>query len=150
MEAPLYRSLCSSPHRQAVSSAVVGLVDAADMVKNYTILLKKALDDSNPEKKTAWEAAVRMSLEKDKLLSSATEAYGNAKNALIIALQAVEGGRQNAKTRCAHVVTKSMMLLTFLPAFSPNLAAEPIKSDCAPLSFTMSRQSLPIPETIPN
>jgi len=84
---------------KAVSSAVVGLVDAADIVKNYTILLKKALDDSNPEKKTAWEQAVGMSLEKDKLLSSATEAYGNAKNALIIALQAVEGGRQNAKTR---------------------------------------------------
>jgi len=84
---------------KAVSSAMVGLVDAAEMIKNYTILLKKALDDSNPEKKTAWDEAVGMSLEKDKLLTSANEAYGNAKNALVIALQAVEGGRQNAKTR---------------------------------------------------
>ena len=78
---------------------MVGLVDAASVVKNYTILLKKALDDSNPEKKSAWEEAVSLSLEKDRLLSSATEAYGEARNALVIALQAVEGGRQNARTR---------------------------------------------------
>jgi len=84
---------------KAVSSAMVGLVEAAEMVKSYTILLKKALDDSNPEKKSAWEEAVGMSLEKDRLLSSATEEYGSAKNALIIALQAIEGGRQNKKTR---------------------------------------------------
>jgi len=85
---------------KAVSAAVVGLADASDMVKNYTILLKKALDDSHPdEKKGAWEKAVGMSLEKDRVLTSATEAYGNAKNAMIIALQAIEGGRHNAKTR---------------------------------------------------
>jgi len=84
---------------KAVSTAVVGLVDAASVVKNYTILLKKALDDSNPEKKSAWEEAVSLSLEKDRLLGSATEAYGEARNALVIALQAVEGGRQNARTR---------------------------------------------------
>ena len=82
-----------------MSSAVVSLVDAADLVKNYTILLKKALDDSNPDKKGAWNQAVGMSLDKERLLSSATEAYGNAKNALVIALQAVEGGRQNPRTR---------------------------------------------------
>ena len=82
---------------------MVGLVDAAEMIKNYTILLKKALDDSNPEKKSAWDEAVGMSLEKDKLLTAANEAYGNAKNALVIALQAVEGGRQNAKTRFLFV-----------------------------------------------
>lgn len=84
---------------KAVSSAVVNLVDASEMVKSYTILLKKALDDSNPDKRTAWEEAVGMSLEKDRLLESADAAYGVAKSALTIALQAVEGGRQNPKTR---------------------------------------------------
>ena len=84
---------------QAVSSAVVNLVDASEMVKSYTILLKKALDDSNPEKRSAWQQAVAMSLEKDRLLSAANESYGSAKNALTIALHAVEGGRRNPKTR---------------------------------------------------
>jgi len=40
-----------------------------------------------------------MSLEKDKLLTAASQAYQDAKNAMIIALQAVEGGRQGPKTR---------------------------------------------------
>lgn len=84
---------------KAVSSAVVNLVDASEMVKSYTILLKKALDDSNPEKRSAWQQAVAMSLEKDRLLSAANESYGSAKNALTIALHAVEGGRRNPKTR---------------------------------------------------
>jgi len=84
---------------KVVSSAAVSLVDAADAVQKYTILLKKALDDSNPERKSAWEEAVGLSLEKDRLLSAATAGYGEAKSALLIALQAIEGGRQNPKTR---------------------------------------------------
>lgn len=84
---------------KAVSSAVVNLVDASEMVKSYTILLKKALDDANPEKRSAWDQAVGMSLEKDRLLSAANESYANARNGLTIALQAVEGGRRNPKTR---------------------------------------------------
>ena len=84
---------------QVVSSAAVSLVDAADAIQSYTILLKKALDDSNPERKSAWEEAVGLSLEKDRLLSAATAGYGEAKSALLIALQAIEGGRQNPKTR---------------------------------------------------
>jgi len=85
--------------KKAVSSAVVHLVDASEMVKSYTILLKKALDDANPEKRSAWEEAVGMSLEKDRLLAVAKETYSAARNALTIALQAVEGGRRNPKTR---------------------------------------------------
>ena len=65
----------SSDSLQAVSSAVVNLVDASEMVKSYTILLKKALDDANPEKRSAWDQAVEMSLEKDRLLSAANESY---------------------------------------------------------------------------
>jgi len=84
---------------KVVSSAAVSLVDAANAVQKYTILLKKALDDSNPERKSAWEEAVGLSLEKDRLLSAATAGYGEAKSALLIALQAIEGGRQNPKTR---------------------------------------------------
>jgi len=84
---------------KVVSSAAVSLVDAADAIQSYTILLKKALDDSNPERKSAWEEAVGLSLEKDRLLSAATAGYGEAKSALLIALQAIEGGRQNPKTR---------------------------------------------------
>jgi len=85
---------------KAVSDAVVQVGDAADTVKNYTILLKKALDDSKPDgKKGAWEKAVGMSLEKDRILTLAHEGYGNAKQALTIALQAVEGGRTSPNTR---------------------------------------------------
>jgi len=90
---------CLEESTKAVSSAVVNLIDASELVKNYTILLKKALDDANPDKRSAWDQAVGMSLEKDRLLSAANESYSNAKNALTIALQAVEGGRRNPKTR---------------------------------------------------
>jgi len=85
---------------KSVSEAVIMLVDASDSVKQYTLFLKKALDDAHPDqKKGAWESAVGMSLEKDKLLTAASQAYQDAKNAMIIALQAVEGGRQGPKTR---------------------------------------------------
>ena len=46
------------------SSAMVGLVDATEKIKNYMILL----NDWSPENKTAWDKAIGMSLDKDKLM----------------------------------------------------------------------------------
>jgi hypothetical protein len=45
-----------------------------------------------------------MSLEKDRILTLAHEGYGNAKQALTIALQAVEGGRTSPNTRSVREV----------------------------------------------